>query len=203
MSETARSNELAKATNSVLLIYYNTARRDTILDGLGADASVESMLWRSVPDMVELVKSTQPTLLIWDVEQQEIGWEAVAAISSSAPLPIVVFSSGFDAEDAKRALQAGVSVYVADDLQSHRIPTLVEIAKERFRLTSALYDELQRSKDELAARKSIERAKGLLMERRNLSEREAYNAMRRMAMSQGKTVQAIAETILSISDVLP
>ena len=67
----------------------------------------------------------------------------------------------------------------------------------------ALHKELSRSKSDLEARKLIERAKGLLMEQRGVTEHAAYEALRKMAMSRGKPVREIAETIVAISNMLP
>ena len=74
---------------------------------------------------------------------------------------------------------------------------------ERFRLVDALYKELSNSKSELESRKLIERAKGLLMQQRGLTEQAAYDALRKMAMARGKPVREIAETIVAISNILP
>lgn len=127
----------------------------------------------------------------------------IRELNAQRPVAILVFASAADAGRARAAVQAGVTSFVVDGLAAGRIQPLVEVAMERFRLTDALYQELQRSKEDLAARKIIEQAKGLLMERRGVNEREAYESMRRMAMAQGKTVRAIAETILSVSDLFP
>ena len=203
LDKTGELEPQAEWAGWILLIYTDAHRRDEILDGLGPDARVNAVHETDAADIAGLVANKRPDILIWDMQDEAGGADTVEKIFAASPLPIIVFSSDPEPGKARLALQAGVSVYVVDGLKSQRVPTLIEIAKERFRLTNALHEELRRSKEELAARKSIERAKGLLMERRNLTEREAYDAMRRMAMAQGKTVHAIAETILSISDILP
>ena len=165
---------------------------------------------------VDLIETADLTALGATIEQQQHDAviiqmdecssdtaELVEGLIARRAIPIIVFVDRCDNHCGKTALRAGASAFVVDGLEAHRVDPILELAVERFRLTSALQAELQRSKDDLAARKSIERAKGLLMERRGLNERDAYDSMRRMAMAQGKTVREIAETILSISDLLP
>lgn len=179
-------------------------RRQVIIEGLDQGAEVQiasldaqdallSALAGSAPDalVIACVKPTAPIL------------HTLGVVMLRDRLPIVVFSEDPDTELGRRALRAGVSAYIVDGLSRARVRPIVDLAIERFRIVDALHTELRNSKDELAARKSIERAKGLLMERRGLSEAEAYNSMRQLAMTQRKTVREVAEMILSISDILP
>jgi len=124
-------------------------------------------------------------------------FEAIHDISSTRPVPVLMFVDDPDPVLARDALQAGVSVYVVDGLTPIRVLPLIGIAIERFRMIDALHRELMKSREDLAARKSIERAKGLLMEQRGLSERDAYDAMRRMAMEKARPLKDIADTILN------
>lgn len=119
------------------------------------------------------------------------------------PVPVAMFVEADDAALAVRALQAGVSSYIVRGLSPERVMPVLLVAVARFRMIEALHKELVKSRDELAARKSIERAKGLLMERRGLSEHEAYETMRREAMAQGRTLREIADMMLSVSNIFP
>ena len=118
-------------------------------------------------------------------------------------MPIAVFVETDQNDIARRAIRAGASGYIVKGLAADRVATVVEVAIERFRLTDALLKELTKSKSDLEARKLIERAKGLLMEQRGVSEHAAYEALRKMAMARGKPVREIAETIVAIANMLP
>ncbi len=118
-------------------------------------------------------------------------------------MPIAVFVEADQNDIARRAIRAGASGYIVKGLASDRVATVVEVAIERFRLTDGLLKELTKSKSDLEARKLIERAKGLLMEQRGVSEHAAYEALRKMAMARGKPVREIAETIVAIDNMLP
>ena len=118
-------------------------------------------------------------------------------------VPILVFVDRSSREEMSQALKLGVSAFIVDGLEPERIPAILEVAEERHVLTSELRDELRKSQENLAARKTIERAKGLLMTKSGLSEQEVYDSMRRMAMAQGKTMREVAENILAIFALFP
>jgi len=129
--------------------------------------------------------------------------KTIEELSQARPMPIAVFVETEQDELARRAIRAGASGYIVKGLAVDRVATVVEVAIERFRLTDALLKELTKSKSDLEARKLIERAKGLLMEQRGVSEHAAYEALRKMAMARGKPVREIAETIVAIANMLP
>ena len=129
--------------------------------------------------------------------------KAIEELSRARPMPIAVFVEADQNDIARRAIRAGASGYIVKGLAADRVATVVEVAIERFRLTDALLKELTKSKSDLEARKLIERAKGLLMEQRGVSEHAAYEALRKMAMARGKPVREIAETIVAIANMLP
>ena len=118
-------------------------------------------------------------------------------------VPILVFVDRSSREEMSQALKLGVSSFIVDGLEPERIPAILEVAEERHVLTSELRDELRKSQENLAARKTIERAKGLLMTKSGQSEQEVYDSMRRMAMAQGKTMREVAENILAIFALFP
>ena len=129
--------------------------------------------------------------------------KAIEELSRARPMPIAVFVETDQNDIARRAIRAGASGYIVKGLAADRVATVVEVAIERFRLTDALLKELTKSKSDLEARKLIERAKGLLMEQRGVSEHADYEALRKMAMARGKPVREIAETIVAIANMLP
>lgn len=100
------------------------------------------------------------------------------------------------------ALQAGVSAYVVDGLAPERLKPILDVACARFDAHQALSSKLADTERELAERKTVERAKGLLMERRGLSEDNAYKELRQLAMSTGKSLREVAETLIAAQHLL-
>lgn len=128
---------------------------------------------------------------------------AVSTLLQEKSRAVVVFVDRSTQEAAREVIRLGASAFVVDGLSADRVRPVLEVALERHALFSALLDELSKSREELAARKKIERAKGLLMSRNKLTEQAAYDSMRRLAMAQGKPLREIAETILSVSTLFP
>ena len=100
------------------------------------------------------------------------------------PLPLVIFSHDASAEAIARAEKAGAASYVVDGLDASRVPATMQVALVRFEFLASLRSELGQAQQKLAERKFVERAKGLLMKSRGLSEDEAYHTLRRMAMAR-------------------
>jgi response regulator NasT len=123
-------------------------------------------------------------------------------VSRDNPRPIVLFSNQRDPEYIRQAVQAGVSAYVVDGLQKERVLPIVEVAMARFREFQALRRELEETRSRLQERKIIEKAKGILMQRRGLSEDAAYQLMRKMAMDRNLRLVEVARTLLALEDLV-
>lgn len=129
-------------------------------------------------------------------------FEYVSEANAQAPRPTILFVEASDPSLTERAMQAGVAAYVVGGLEEGRIKPIVELATSRFAHVQRLQAELQKARADLAARKTIERAKGILMERNRLSEADAYNTLRRSAMEEGRTLADVASAVLSVTRLL-
>jgi len=128
--------------------------------------------------------------------------EQMAAASGSMERPVAMFVDRSDAETTRAAIEAGVSAYVVDGLEKRRIRSIVEMAISRFHAHARLRAELAATKEALAERKTIDRAKGLLMKARGLSEDEAYALLRRTAMEKGRKLAEIARALVDAAELL-
>ncbi len=187
----------------VLLIDSNRERAKIVEDGLGELAVVKQAHSLRGAELVDAVRQLQPDAIIIDCDSPDRDTiENLQLVARENPKPIVMFVEDGDGALAKEAVRAGVTSYIVDGLSQSRIKPVLEIAIERFRMVDALQKDLQKSRADLEARKVIERAKGMLMEKRQMTENEAYSAMRSMAMKQGKTIKDVAESILSVLSIL-
>lgn len=116
--------------------------------------------------------------------------------------PVVMFVDRSEPGLADEAVRAGVAAYIVDGLQPARIRSILEVAMSRFQLMQQLRADLAKAQSDLAARRTIERAKGLLMKERQVGEEEAYAMLRKLAMNSGRSVAAVATDILSIHGLL-
>jgi response regulator NasT len=107
-------------------------------------------------------------------------------------------------ETTKRAaaLNAGVSAYVVDGLQMDRIKPVLQTAIARFKMMRQFHFELNAAKQALEDRKTIDRAKGILMRQRGMSEDDAYKLLRTTAMSQNRKVIDVAQALVTAADLL-
>lgn len=124
------------------------------------------------------------------------------ALNKTFPLPIVIFAENDCPSLIKCSIKAGVSAYVAHEVSPKRIHSIICVAKERFKEVQSLRHELTVAKMELKDRKLIERAKGHLMQLKNISEKEAYGMLRKMAMDQSSPISLIAKNIIDVYKLL-
>lgn len=153
--------------------------------------------------LLALVGDTQPDVIIIDTDSPTRDvLEQLFVVSRDNPRPIVMFTDDGDSTMIRAALDAGVTTYIVAGLQPHRVRAILEVAKARFDADRALRAELDEARSELVARKRIERAKGLLMQARGLSEEDAYRAMRKLATDRQATLADIAQQLIDAAELL-
>lgn len=151
----------------------------------------------------ERVAQLQPDMIIIDARSDARDvLEHVVASTQNAPRPIVLFTENHDKAPMQAAIEAGVSAYVVAGLHSERIKPVLDVALARFNAEQRLRAELSDTKMKLAERKSIDRAKGYLMEKHQLSEADAYQKMRRLAMDKNLKLSELAQRILDVADLV-
>lgn len=151
----------------------------------------------------DCVQRLQPDVVIVNAESPTRDTlENLAALNDALPRPVVVFAE--DPADApmRRALQAGVSAYVVAGLQPQRLAPVLQVAIARFEQDLALRQELDRAQAQLAARKTIERAKGILMQEAGLDEEAAYQRLRKLAMDRKLPMAELAARIIEAQSLL-
>lgn len=122
--------------------------------------------------------------------------EQISLMSTILEKPVVVLGAQNDQRSIEKAIRAGVSAYVAHTIQGEDLSGIIEVAAARFAEHKRLRNELKEAKNQLAERKLVERAKGILMVDYSYNEPDAYKRMRSMAMSKGKCLAEIAEAII-------
>lgn len=157
----------------------------------------------SAQGLMKRVEDHQPDIIIMDLESPDRDTlENMSVLNQHNPKPIIMFADEDDSQVIEQAVQAGVSAYIVDGINPKRVKTIMDVAIARFREYQALKNELEKTRNQLADRKTIDKAKGLLMKTKGLDEEQAYHAMRKMAMDQSKPLVDIAENILSVMELL-
>jgi response regulator NasT len=187
----------------ILLIDENPERADLLNEALHAQGY--ELVARLAPRELSArrVAEIGPDIVIVDMDSPSRDTiESMRQINDDQPRPIVMFVDQSDAGMIEQAMQAGVSAYIIDGLNVKRVKPILDVAIARFREFQALRDELKKTKASLNERKLIERAKGMLMREKKLSEEEAYAALRKLAMDRQQRLVDVAETLLAFADLL-
>ncbi|MDR5856672.1 ANTAR domain-containing protein [Caballeronia sp. LZ062] len=149
------------------------------------------------------VESQKPDVVIIDTESPSRDTlEQLAVMNQAAPRPVLMFSNDADQQFIRAAVGAGVTAYSVEGLAPERLAPIIDVALARFAHEARLRLRLEQVENELAERKVIDRAKRLLMERRGMSENDAYATLRKRAMDQGMKVAEIARQLVSVADLL-
>lgn len=151
----------------------------------------------------EAIKLQHPDIVIVDTESPSRDTlEQLALMHAAAPRPVVMFSHDSDQQLIQAAVGAGVTTYVVDGLAPERLAPILAVAQARFAEERKLRQRLADVEQELSDRKLIDRAKGLLMEKRQMSEALAYETLRNQAMRQGMKIVDVARQVIAMSDLL-
>lgn len=151
----------------------------------------------------ERLAQLQPDMIIVDAESDaRDSLEHVVMATRDERRPIVLFTNDDDTRHVKDAVAAGVSAYVVAGLSPERVRPILDVAMARFEHEQGLRRELADARGELRDRKTIDRAKGVLMQRQGLSEQAAYEKLRKAAMDKGMRIGVVAQQLLDMADLL-
>lgn len=181
----------------VLLVDGEPDRAAAVRIGLEAAGCVVVAVAPDAGDLTRQVREAAADVIVCDLDDpSRDALESMRALHRDEPRPVVVFAARGEPEQIEAAIEAGVAAYVVEGLSPHRVRPVIEVAIRRFRAHQALRARLEEAQATLADRVVIERAKGVLMQRRRLSEEQAYRLMRRWAMDRGEKLAVVAQHFL-------
>jgi len=187
----------------VMLIDGRNGRSDTFTHGL--EEAGCTVVHRSTPssDLESAVAECVPEMIVIDLDSPDHDTlEGMCRLCDDQPRPIVMFMDETDRDSIHSAVHAGVAAYVVRGSAPERVRPVLDVAIARFQAQQAMQGELREIKSMLAGRKLVDRAKGILMEKRDVSENEAYSTLRTMAMSRSVKINEIARTVIDMEDLL-
>src|SRR5256885_5921509 len=153
---------------------------------------------RDGEEAVALARELEPDLAIMDVKMPKLdGIDAARRILDERPIPIVMLTAYGQDELVSRAVEAGIFGYLVKPFRETDLLPAIQTARARYDELSALREEAESLSEALAARKSIERAKGLLMEKEKLTEQEAFARLRRASQVSGKPLKVVADAVIA------
>ena len=185
----------------VLVIDPDFARAALVAEGL---AGVEPLEVRhaAVYDAGEAAAFAPDVVVVAAESPDRDTIESLREASLSNPRPVVMFVDRSEPGLAEEAVRAGVAAYVVDGLAPARVRDVLDVAMSRFQLMHQLRRDLEKARADLASRKTVERAKALLMKERGLEEAAAYRLLRKLSMDTGRPLGAVAADLLAFAGVL-
>lgn len=187
----------------ILIIDENPARASIIDAGLREAGHSRVHVVSEMNGLVRTIEQLAPDVIVVDFENPNRDrLEQFFAVSRSVRKPIAMFVDRSDAASIEAAIGAGVSAYVVDGLKKERVKSILDMAIVRFNAYSRLERELHEARNELADRKVIEKAKGVLMKLRQIPEDEAYALLRQTAMNEKRKLVEIARGVVAATSLL-
>jgi response regulator NasT len=187
----------------ILIIDDNRIRAAIIEEGLREAGHGEITIIHDITGIARRIAGIQPDVIVIDLENPNRDMlESMFQLSRAVRRPIAMFVDRSDSASIEAAVEAGVSAYVVDGLRKERVKPVIEMAISRFNAFSRMARELEEARSELENRRLVERAKGILMKSRGLSEADAYALLRKTAMNQNRKIAEIAQSLILAAGLL-
>ncbi|MES0212107.1 ANTAR domain-containing response regulator [Mesorhizobium sp. M0028] len=188
---------------TVLVIDENHIRASIIESGLREAGHQQVTVIHDVAGIARRIAEIEPDVIVIDLENPNRDMlENMFQLSRVVKRPIAMFVDRSDQASIEAAVEAGVSAYVVDGLRQERVKPILDMAISRFNAFSRMARELEEARSELESRKVIDRAKGILMKSRGLSEDAAYTLLRKTAMNQNRKIGEIAQSLVTAAGLL-
>jgi len=186
---------------NVMIVDADATRRAQVVESLRRTGCSVIERTAMTIGMIADLAATAPDVIVIDADAPDRDMlEHVCIISRNQPRPIVMFTDDDDAAKIKQAIRAGVTSYIVKGIDPARIKPILQVAMTRFEEHQALRRDLTEAQTQLAERKLIERAKGIVMKQKDIGEDEAYRLLRKMAMDRNAKLADIAAQVVDLAE---
>ena len=187
----------------ILLVDQNMTRASILEEGLREAGYTSVTVVRDMQNLLRRIVDEDPDVICIDLENPNRDvLEQMFQVSRVVRRPVAMFVDRSDSDMIRAAVESGVGAYVVDGLKKERVKAVVDMAVSRFKAFNDLREELDQAKQALGDRKVVERAKGILMKERGLTEEAAYARLRKAARSDNKRVVEIAQAVITAAGLL-
>jgi response regulator NasT len=187
----------------IVIVDKNPIRAAILEDGLREAGHVHVVRLDETSHLLTRIYALDPDVILIDLEDPSRDvLEQMFQMSRVVKRPIAMFVDQSDAASIEAAVDAGVSAYIVGGLRKERIKNILDLCISRFNAFARLQDELDRTRNALEERKVIDRAKGILMKAKNLTEEEAYTLLRKTAMNEKKKIAEVAQSVITAAELL-
>jgi len=193
----------AESSPKIAIVDESPIRAAILEEGLREAGFTDVVRIDEMKSLLSRIYALDPDVIVIDLENPSRDvLEQMFQVSRAVRRPIAMFVDQSDAASIQASVDAGVSAYIVDGLKKERLKPILDLCISRFNAFAKLQGELDRAKSALEDRKVIERAKGILMKLKGLTEDEAYVLLRSTAMREKKKIGEIAQSILTASELL-
>jgi response regulator NasT len=193
----------AESSPKIAIVDESPIRAAILEEGLREAGFTDVVRINEMQSLLSRIYALDPDVIVIDLENPSRDiLEQMFQVSRAVRRPVAMFVDQSDAASIQASVDAGVSAYIVDGLKKERLKPILDLCISRFNAFAKLQDELDRTKSALEDRKVIERAKGILMKLKDLTEDEAYVLLRSTAMREKKKIGEIAQSILTASELL-
>jgi len=190
------------ASLKIVIVDENPIRAAILEEGLREAGHVNVVRLDDTSHLLARVYAIDPDVILIDLENPSRDvLEQMFQVSRAVRRPVAMFVDQSDAASIEAAVDAGVSAYIVDGLRKERVQNILDLCISRFNAFARLQDELDRTKSALEERKVIDRAKGILMSAKNLSEDAAYALLRKTAMNENKKIAEVAQSVITAAEL--
>jgi response regulator NasT len=187
----------------IVIVDENPVRAAILADGLREAGYIDVTRIEETASLLARIYSLDPDVILIDLENPSRDVLAqMFQVSRAVKRPIAMFVDQSDAAAIEAAVDAGVSAYIVNGLKKERIKGILDLCISRFNAFARLKDELERAQTALSERKVIDRAKGIVMKLKNISEADAYAMLRKTAMNENKKIAEVAQSVVTAAELL-
>jgi two-component system, response regulator / RNA-binding antiterminator len=187
----------------IAVVEENPVRAEILKTGLREAGHLDIVLIDEMQRLLQTIYDTDPDVVIIGLENPSRDTlEQLFQMSRVVRRPIAMFVDKSDRRAIEAAIDAGVSAYIVGSLQKERVQSILDVCISRFNAMARLQEELDKTKNALEERRVIDRAKGILMKAKSLSEEQAYHLLRRTAMNEKKKIAEIARSVVTAAEML-
>jgi two-component system, response regulator / RNA-binding antiterminator len=186
----------------IVIVDKNPIRAAILEDGLREAGHVQVVRIDEMTHLLSRIYTIDPDVILIDLENPSRDvLEQMFQVSRAVRRPVAMFVDQSDRASIEAAVDAGVSAYIVGGLRKERVQNILDLCISRFNAFSRLEGELERTRSALEERKIIDRAKGILMKAKNLSEETAYALLRKTAMNENKKIAEVAQSVITAAEL--
>ena len=186
----------------IVIVDENPVRSAILEDGLREAGHVHVVRLGETSHLLARIYALDPDVILIDLENPSRDvLEQMFQVSRVVRRPVAMFVDQSDSASIQASVDAGVSAYIVDGLKKERIKSILDLCISRFNAFSRLQNELEQTRSALEERKIIDRAKGILMKAKNLSEESAYALLRKTAMNENRKIAEVAQSVITAAEL--